>query len=227
MYVSYIYICIIYIYIGYPDPFQVDAVWPLVTSFPCLAYTLKNDGSIRECFWNTRRIMWRAYWGNCGQRVVKNALMSLKLQLLNRSCQSVLRYRCSRWPPQPLFAKELDSLQAKMVASMMRVPRLPGELLPDFCRRRNRTAAVHCRQAGRWSKDWFARSIRWNDHIQRNHVQHCWLMMLTAFQDQLWLDSCRALSRSHGTMTRTQRGRPCMRWQDGVQYASARLQAES
>ena len=210
---------------GCPEVLQDDPLWPMVTSFPCLGHVLQDDGGIRECFSNTKRIMWRAFWGNCGERSLRKASVSLKLSLLNRACRSVLRYRCSRWPPQPTFAVELDRLQTKMVAAMMRTPRLPGETAQDFCRRRNISAATHCRSSGRWSHDWFARSTRWDQHIQRSHVPHCWLMLMRSFQDSLWLESCRALSQAHGTTTRVCRGRPCMRWHEGIQYASSALRA--
>ena len=203
---------------GYVHPLAEATTWPIVTLFPCLGHVLQDDGGIRQCLTNTKRIMWKAFWGNCGQKAMKKAPLKLKCDLLNRSCKSIFGYRCSRWPSQPTIAKEVDRLLIKMVAALIRTPRLPGETLAEYCQRRNKSASGHCRQLGRWSTYWFGRATQWDAHIERQHSL-CWPILLRPFRDHLWRESHRALRNAQGTGLRLQRGRPCMRWEDGVEYA--------
>ena len=104
-----------------------DESWQRVSAFPCLGHILQDNGSIRACFSNTTKSMWRAYWGNSRHSALQKAAHNVKFKLLDTSCRPALSYRCSRWPPQPCMARSLDRIQAKMVAAMLRIPRLPGE----------------------------------------------------------------------------------------------------
>ncbi len=97
-----------------------------------------GNAGIRAWFTSTKRSLWKAFWGNAGHPVPRGATLKVKRRLLERSCKPVLSYRCSRWPPQPTIARELDRVQSKMAASLLRVQRLPGEDAAIYCRRRNR-----------------------------------------------------------------------------------------
>ena len=193
--------------------------WPLVTSFPCLGHIIQHDGGIRQCYTETKRMMWRSFWGNSGNAAIRRSSVQLKSFLLNRCCKAIFAYRCSRWPPQPTIAKEVDTLQTRMMASILRTARLPGELAPDYCKRRNKLAATECRQLGRWSVHWFRRALAWDEHLVRGHSRQSWSVLLNKFHDHIWLEEQRLVSSMQGTGTRIGRGRPSMRWQDGVLHA--------
>eukprot|EP00969_Alexandrium_andersonii_P144012 6368233-Alexandrium_andersonii.AAC.1 len=102
-------------------------------------------------FQDVRASMWRAYWANCKSKAMAKAGFQQKLQLLERACLPCFRYRCARWPPQKTLAKNVDSLQTRMVAALMRAKPLEGECPADYVARRNCLAATMCRRAGRWS----------------------------------------------------------------------------
>ena len=131
-----------------PDASPDSANWPMLEEFPCLGHTLEGNAGIRACFTNTKRSMWKAFWGNCGHRVMRQAPVSMKCKLLDRACRSILSYRCSRWPPQPRIAQELDRVQSKMVAAIQRIPRASEETAAEYVTRRNKTAARKCKELG-------------------------------------------------------------------------------
>ena len=196
-----------------------DESWQRVSAFPCLGHILQDNGSIRACFSNTTKSMWRAYWGNSRHSALQKAAHNVKFKLLDTSCRPALSYRCSRWPPQPCMARSLDRIQAKMVAAMLRIPRLPGEDGLEYVQRRNREAAGHCRRHGLWSSHWFKRAKDWQDHIERGHSPLSWSVLLRPFHDHVWLDGQRIMSNFQGTSTRLSRGRPCTRWHEGIELA--------
>ena len=187
--------------------------WEKVSVFPCLGHLIQDDAGIRAFFESTKAKMWKAFWGNCGSRTMKKTSVQVRSALLNRACRSGLSYRCSRWPPQPTVAKELDRVQARMVAAILRTPRLPGEAGDAYCRRRNLAAAAHCRVLGRWSQHWFTRAVAWDDHPL------CWSVRLRNLHAEAWLLERRLRAHWQGTATRSARGKPCIRWHDGVDYA--------
>ena len=115
-------------------------------------------------------------------------------------------------------------MQTRMMAAMLRAPRRPGENGADHCRRRNQEAATACRRHGRWSAFWFRRALDWDAHLQRGHNHASWPVLLRAFHGADWLDDRRITQIAHGmrgTDTRVARGRPAMRWHDGVLYAGS------
>ena len=150
---------------------------------------------------------------------LKSAAAVVKLKLMDMVCKPSLSYRCSRWPPQQQVAKELDRMQSKMVACIMRIKRAEGAALTDYCRRRNRQAAAVCRKTGVWSCHWFSRAIKWDEHLARGHSENSWPVLLRQFHGAIWLEIHRSLTNLHGTGTRVSRGRPQKRWSEGIQFA--------
>jgi hypothetical protein len=213
---------------GLPDDPDVDiAKWPRVSEFECLGHVLQSNSSRRACFTNTKAKMWQAFWGNCGHSQMSSAPVATKCKLLDRSCRSVLAYRCSRWPPQPTIAKELDRVQSKMTAAILRTPREDGETSAEYCHRRNFVASRVCRQNGLWSEYWFRRSVGWDEHLARGHSANSWPVQLRSFHDNEYLQARRnsRSTRASNTSTNTRVcvGRPPMRWHDGITHANARF----
>ena len=97
-------------------------------------------------------------------------------------------YRNSRWPPQQTIGHEVDTVQRKMAASIVRLQRLTGEDVVEFCRRRNRTAGQLCRNMGLWSAHWFARAVAWNSHLLRPRNSSLWSAALIVYRSKKWLE---------------------------------------
>ena len=172
--------------------------------------------------------MWKAFWGNPGSNAAKDLPRHSRLALLTRATFPQLSFRCSRWPPQSQIASEVDQVQQKMVASLMRLPPLRGEEAPDYVRRRGRLARKVCADCGIWSHHWFTRSIRWDEHLSRPANAHSWASQLREYRGKQWLMDRRAsfatafrsnVSVHAGrTGTRAFRGIVHTRWHDGVDY---------
>ena len=171
-----------------PDPERL----PQVKEFLVLGHTLADNGSIRSCWQRTKEAMWRAFWANAGSQSARGLPTPLKVRLLTRSVLPVLDYRSSRWPPQKTIGLELDSLQCKMAASIIRVQRLAGESPADYFMRRNRDASRLCRRMGLWSTRWFSRALSWDAHIRRPRNSHLWSADVVMYRGKTWLQQRRA-----------------------------------
>ena len=149
-------------------------------------------------------------------------------KLLEKSVAPQLDYRCSRWPPQRTISLELEALQRRMVATILRIPQIPGETAADYVKRRGHVAGRHCRQTGMWSSRWFKRAQDWNAHLERPRNRHSWPARLIHYMDSEWLIQRRLLflpanseNRSclaGRTDTRAMRGCVNMRWHDEIAY---------
>merc|ERR1712062_613159 len=111
---------------------------------------------------------------------------------------------------------------------------LPCEDLGVFCRRRARRARAECQRQGLWSKLWFNRVIKWDDHMTRhpeviatmfrNYRDKSWLQMRRATFANSWSRRERPWTVLAGrTGTRAAPGFVAQRWQSGVEYARARI----
>ena len=202
--------------------------WPVASTFPLLGHILQNNGSIRPCWRNTRSLMWKSFWANPGSKACRALAEGRRMKLLTKAVAPLLDYRCSRWPPQKTIAKEVDGLQRKMVATLQRVPKYPGEDLGDYVRRRGRLAGTSCRASGLWSKRWFTRAASWNAHLERDRNRYTWSARLLHYMDRQWFADRRAsLLPVDGfsgsilagrTDTRTNPGCVHTRWHDGIEF---------
>ena len=74
----------------------------------------------------------KSFWATPGAKLAQTLLVSKRLALLNKAVAPQLDYRCSRWPPQKMVARELDSMHRKMVGSLLKVQRYPSEDVRRF-----------------------------------------------------------------------------------------------
>ena len=86
----------------------------------------------------------KSFWANPGANLARDLPDTSKLALMQRVTLPQLSFRCSRWPPQRQIGSELDHLQQKMTASLMRLPRFPGEEVDVYVRRRGKAARKIC-----------------------------------------------------------------------------------
>ena len=201
--------------------------WPVTTTFDCLGHTLQHDGGIRACVNNAKKSCWRAFWSNFSSKGSRQLSMRDKDKIVDRAVAAIFRYKCSRWPAQESYAKEMDKLQNKMVAILMRVPRYPGELSHECVRRRNHTASCHARTTKRWSQIWYSRVLSWHEHLKRPANKHSWAAQTLLFRGEAFLQEQRVSHNSGSALagrtgTRSKRGVVHMRWHDGIKVAFRR-----
>ena len=138
----------------------------------------------------------------------------------------------ARNPPNQRAPHPID--QQKMIASIVRLPQVPGEEAKDYVRRRGREARKTRAEQGMWSKHWFGRAVSWDDHLARPRNFNSWPAQLRDYRGKEWLMERRASfaasASSRGstasilagrTGTRSARGKVHVRWHDGIDYARA------
>ena len=138
---------------------------------------------------------------------------------IQRACRPPLAYWCSRWPPHRAQLSAIDRLQTKLIASAVRLSRLPGELAANYVRRRNRHASRLAISCGRWSQFWCKRVVEWDDHLRRCHFPKQWSTQLILYHDLVWLEARRQLVNNGRPGVRIGAGRPTTRWEEGVDLA--------
>ena len=161
--------------------------------------------------------MWRAFGCNSGAAGAKKLSVAFRLKLLFRAVVPIFDFKCSRWPPQASIAAEVDTLQRKMTAILLRLSPMPGEDVQQFVRRRGRAARALCTEHGWWSKRWFKRTVAWDAPVERENKQFSWSGNLVEYRGQRYLAERRAFHNGR-TVTRTSSGFPCRQWHDGVAF---------
>ena len=163
----------------------------------------------------------------------KNAASELSDSCMNFKGQNCVKpqfgCKCSRWPPQRQIASELDRVQQKMTATILRAPRAAGEDVDAYVRRRGRLARNQCLQQGQWSDFWFSRASKWDEHLARERNGYSWSARLRDYRGMHWLMERRAALaprvsavvsiRAGRTGTRAAPGKVHARWHDGIEYA--------
>ena len=166
--------------------------WPLVDTFIVLGHAVQSSGSIRACWSKARSSMWKAFWANPGAAAAGHLPRNEELTLMSRAVLPQLSFRCCRWPPQRQIGCELDHLQQKMIASLVRIPRVPGEEAAAYVRRRGRAARTICTEHGIWSDHWFGRALAWDEHLARPRNFASWPAQLWEYRGRQWLIDQRA-----------------------------------
>ena len=131
-------------------------------------------------------------FGNCAGAIAQKLAVKTRLSLLNRAVLPVLQHRDTRWPASSKRGIELNRLQRKMVASLQRLQKLPGEEPPEFVRRRNRFATLQIRESGFWSKLHCQRVLAWDAHCRRPPNSASWAPKLLEYHAAEWLSARRA-----------------------------------
>ena len=85
-----------------------------------------------------------SFWANAGSAEASKLALHLRVKLLVRTVVPVLDFRCSKWPPQATVAEELDAVQRKMLATILRLRPLPHETFKQFRQRRGKAAQQLC-----------------------------------------------------------------------------------
>ena len=141
-----------------------------------------------------------------------------KFRFLRSSVQTVASLRWARWPYQARYAKRLDSIQRKMLASLFGIKPSAQEPYDAFVQRRH----IQAGHLGRWSAGWGSSVVSWHDHLLRRHDPKVWSPVLLDWHDTSWL-SLQGLMHSVGlesrTRTRAYRGKVHRRWQESLDDA--------
>ena len=160
------------------------------------------------------------------------------MTLLLRCVWSSFAWNLPRWPYQKTIAVEMDSLQAKMIATIINFSKKPCLSLHEWWCQRHRLARQVAARLGLWSIAWAKRICDWRDHVGRSGGYAPIMHGLLDLRGRDWLLARRAawvpsegsgdsrLSlRAGRTGTRAQGGRPQPRWDEGSQLAEVVLKS--
>ena len=203
---------------------EEDNSWPLTPRFECFGHVLEPTGSIRACFNATKRLCWNAFHLHLSSKKCRHIPIAHKITLLQRVVQPIFSYRCTRWPYQKTYAKELDLLQTKMLAVMTREQRYPDEELARYIKRRNQMASRMARTHGRWSRTWAKRVLDWRDHLIRPRNEDHLVARVFSWHGAQWLRQQRLQHGCTATSGRTRTRLPIsavvhQRWEEGCDNA--------
>ena len=147
---------------------------------------------------------------------------------MRRTVDSVLRFHINAWPFCRVRAKQLDQLQSAMVAKFVRLPPTPIESAADFHNRRSMYAARLIGGENRWGKIWADGTVSWYEHVLRHETMSA--HQLLKFRSEDWLST--AISRefveravTSKTSTRARPGKPCVRFEAGIEDANRYLRS--
>ena len=159
---------------------------------------MAHDGGV-SCAWAYARVQWvstcvldKSTQCNVAFVLVKprgqgcSALIHRRESSVAKESGPQLDFRCSRWAPQKQIATEVDRLQAKMTATLLRLPYVEGERPEDYVRRRGRLAKRLSRKHGLWSERWFQRATKWDEHLARPRNARYWAAKLRCYHDRDW-----------------------------------------
>ena len=177
---------------GSPDWENIDDIadawpdWKFSYEFPCLGHVLAADSSAHACFAAAKASVLAAVARNFS-RCSKRALgVQRKRILLDRVARSVIDFRCSRWPVSPSLSRALDSLQRRCIATIINLPREPGDDMNTWQRRRSRHAGLLARSWGTWSDRHLARCRSWHEHLHRDRNASALPAIILLHKGQEW-----------------------------------------
>jgi hypothetical protein len=223
---------------GATVPAALPEGFDLVKQMKVLGHVVAHDGSIRPCWEEGKKALWRSFWRNSGCRKARAIGTSERLDLLARATLPALSFRVSRWPPQKQIGLELDAVQRRMIAVCLKIRLQRHETLAAYVRRRNREISAVTRKCGEWSRMWWSRAAKWDDHLHRHPespasiIASChgpnWLLSLRAVWATISTNNPRAWSVTAGrTDTRVCAGRPQPRWRESISAFGVELDADA
>lgn len=201
-----------------------DVRYKHVVQMKALGHIVSHDGGCREDWQATRRQMWRTFYATCASKAAASLPHKSKGKLLNRTVAPILDDHNTRWSVSPNFLAEIDRVQRRMWAVLLKLRKTPAESPEGFVRRRARTAGQAASAAGLWSIRTAKRITAWEDHLGRAANADSWAAHLLRSRGRQWLQEQRMLHsslnlQSGRTGTRLLPGKPQTRWHDGAQCA--------
>jgi len=197
--------------------------WKYVSNYPVLGCVVKCDGSCGPDVRMAEQSCWRRFWSGSGSKLGRRLPTDVRLRDVVRTVRPGLGFKCGWWQYNKTLGSRLDKLQRKIVSCIVRVPPLAHESPEEYNRRRMRVVARHCQSMKQWSCFVADRIVSWYGHCKRAHLQS-WATELLAASHREFLISrrieCGSRSAYGGrTDTRSERGPPMTRFEDGVEEA--------
>ena len=187
-----------------------------------LGHWLQRDGGVDQCFNDTLKCIWKAFFANCAGAELSRLPFKARISLLLRSVVPILRFKWTRWPFTISKALHLDAIQRRMIGILLRLERRRDEPIDAYVRRRGRKAGDLQRTMGSWSNGWALAISNWADHLDRPRNAATWPAKLAALRSPEELVERRAANFGR-PRTRSASGFVRKRWFESVPDARAWL----
>ena len=193
--------------------------WRHVSSLVSLGQSWSCTGSQAEDRKRLRRSWEACFWRNARVLTCRKINLQSRLNFWRLLSCGIGSFRFAMWTPSCGSAKLVDGWHNLILHRIVRVQYEQGEEPDRFCRRRNRIVSTMRDKLNlRITPQWAMCLVRWLEHLQR-HPESPGSMLLEV-QDDLWVQTLRALNvksasfdnvLSGRTNTRSGPGKP-IRW---------------
>ena len=136
-----------------------------------LGAVISNTGSSVPDLEDFEAMLTGAFFGNAKILLNKRIPMSARMQKLGSIALGILRSRACSWQPCKATYERLDKLQTKLVGSMLRLRKEPGDTRESYAMKRN--GAVGRIAKARWSGHSAQAAVSWAAHLQRHPSLPC------------------------------------------------------
>ena len=192
-----------------------------VSSMSILGCTVAANGSVEQCYKQTKASMWQAFYSNFGKSLRMTSLQR-RLKWLTINILSICACRWCTWPYSHASAKRLDKSQLHMVCLLLDHKMKPGICIDSYYRNRSILAGRTISNLGRWSERWAVAVLRWHHHCLRAHDPNMWHARILSYHNNVWIEEQRQI---HGngkikrTRTRQCAGKVAQRWSECIDVA--------
>ena len=222
-----------------PLDFVVFDGYPVKRNMTLLGHFSSDNGKLDYAWAEVRKRVLAALF--CKFRSCNVGVLSLEgvAQEVNRHLWPVVKYRSNNWAFSKKLGEQMDNLQSQCVAIAACIAQKTDEDVTEFHRRRAKSVGVILGKTGRWSLMWARQVCAWNDHNLRNSSGLLGAPGIMQVRPASWLRSLRqqyvplissavnAFTADAGRLgTRTRRGPPVKRWEDGVRDARTYVENE-
>ena len=193
-----------------------------------LGIIISATGEVEHGFALAKASLWKSFFGSATRKRLKGLTDDKKTELLNQHLFAHLAFRGTAWPPTRKTYDGVDALQRRMLCALIRTPRLHGEVDAAYHARRNHIASTIANRHLRWSDRLLLRAHSWQQHLDRGHVTSPATLHAQqkheAYLQRLRFDYISVHGTQSDTLStaagrfgrRLARGRPPMRWGDGL-----------
>jgi hypothetical protein len=193
-----------------------DGSWRFCSTMHLLGHFLSSNCCPQEAFRLTHTAAWKAFYAKlCCDGIIRLGPPMQAVQL-DRYILPILRYRWVNWPFEKSIAGKIDSMQNRMLSTLMNTQPLPDEEIPIFVQRRCRLANAFASVQGSWSLRWAADILNWNAHCKRNHNGSIWTRDLETIMTTAELQRKRATFCINSTSWSCHAGRTGTRHRAGA-----------
>ena len=159
---------------AHPNDSVGSETWKRERTIDLLGYVLTDNCCPLAPFKQASTTVWKAFYAKLSHEGYRSLAPALIAVQLDRFLLPILRAKWLTWPFGKCLAGKLDTLQNRLLSSVMAIPMIADEDVARYVRRRCHLASSHSAAQGSWSLRWAADLNNWYDHCKRNSCARLW-----------------------------------------------------